>query len=162
MFDLFGIVKIGLKFLFGVSSGNLLETTVSDETSNTTTSDGGSWYSVGFDIEKFEAIYKTSRQYGGVLEIMKFLDHFLIPITIGLLALAVVLVIAIGVKMAKADTPSAAEEAKKRLWGVAIGFASFMAAVWLGALIMNNIPDIIEGLQKVFNFTGQGWQTNGT
>ena len=127
-----------------MAGGNLLSATESD-----------SWYSVGFDIDKLE-----TKGYGGVAEIMKFLDHFLIPLTIGLLALAVVLAIAVGVKMAKAENASAAEEAKKRLWGIAVGFGTFMVAVWLGAVIMNNIPEIVEGLKSVFNFTGSdGWKT---
>ncbi len=134
MFDLFGIVKIGLKLLCDASSG--------------------SWYWVGFDIDHL----KTSG-YGGVAEVMKFLDRFLIPVTIGLLALAVVLAIAVGINLAKAETASAAQEAKKRLWGIAIGFGAFMAALWIGAIIMNNIPEIVKGLQEVFSFTGSdGWK----
>ncbi len=73
------------------------------------------------------------------------------------MALAVILVIVVGVQMAKAENASKAEEAKKRLWGLAIGFASFIVAVWLGALIMNNIPEIVKGLQDIFN-PGDGWQ----
>ena len=153
MFNLFGIVKFGLNLLLGLTTGNFLdaETSVTNTTPEPQNGVFDHWL-VGFDVQ-----HLIDRDYKGVAEIMKFLDKYLIPITIGLMALAIVLVIVVGVQMAKAENASKAEEAKKRLWGLAIGFASFIVAVWIGALIMNNIPEIVDGLKKVFN-PGDGWK----
>ena len=152
MFNLFGIVKFGLKLLLGLTTGTLLDADTGATTASEPQNGLFDHWLVGFDVEHLEA-----EGYKGVAEIMKFLDAYLIPITIGLMALAIILVIVVGVQMAKAENASKAEEAKKRLWGLAIGFASFIIAVWIGALIMNNIPEIVKGLQDIFN-PGDGWQ----
>ena len=156
MFNLFGIVKFGLKLLLGLTTGNFLDADAGTSTGTTTAPEPQNGlfdhFLVGFDVQ-----HLIDSGYKGVAEIMKFLDKYLIPITIGLMALAVILVIVVGVQMAKAENASKAEEAKKRLWGLAIGFASFIIAVWIGALIMNNIPEIVKGLQDIFN-PGDGWK----
>ena len=107
--------------------------------------------------EIFDAKRLEKAGYGGIAVIMDFLNEFLVPITIGLLALGVVLAIVMGIQIAKAPDASKAKEAKSRLFGILIGFICFIFAVWIGAVIMYAIPDIIEFLKNNLSL-GEGWK----
>ena len=140
LFNLFGIVNFGLNLLLGIAGGGLLSAA------------DGNLMVVGFDPAKLDGA-----GYKNIATIMKFLDQYLIPITIGLLALAVILAIVLGVQLGKAEDAKAASDAKKRLLGIFIAFASFLVALWIGAVIMNNIPEIVETLRETFKL-GEGWK----
>lgn len=140
LFNLFGIVNFGLNLLLGIAGGGLLSAA------------DGKTMVVGFDPEHLEG-----EGYKNIATIMRFLNEYLIPITIGLLALAVILAIVLGVQLGKAEDAKAASDAKKRLIGIFIAFVTFLVALWIGAVIMNNIPEIVKTLRETFKL-GEGWQ----
>ncbi len=105
-----------------------------------------------FNVKKLE-----DAGYGGIAEIMKFMNEFLVPITIGLLALGVIFAIVMGIQIAKAPDASKASDAKSRLFGILFGFICFICAVWIGSIILNAIPDIVEFLKSSLSL-GEGWE----
>ena len=107
-----------------------------------------------FDAERVRSVYDG--KYEGIAVIMDFLNDFLVPITIGLLALGVLLAIVMGIQIAKSD-PAKANDAKSRLFGILVGFICFIFAIWIGSAILYSIPDIVEFLKSSLSL-GEGWQ----
>ncbi len=73
-------------------------------------------------------------------QIVAFLGNILIPVTIVILAAAVVWCVYLGIQLARAEDAGKAGEIKKRLINVAVAFIITLAAVWIISSLMAFIP----------------------
>ena len=73
-------------------------------------------------------------------QIVAFLGNILIPVTIVILAAAVVWCVYLGIQLARAEDAGKAGDIKKRLINVAVAFIITLAAVWIIASLMAFIP----------------------
>ncbi len=77
-------------------------------------------------------------------QIVAFLGNILVPITIVILAAAVIWCIYLGIQLARAEDAGKAGEVKKRLINVAVAFLVTLVAVWIIALLMAYVPTWLE------------------
>ena len=66
------------------------------------------------------------------------------PVTIVILAAAVIWCIYLGIQLARAEDAGKAGEVKKRLINVAVAFLVTLVAVWIIALLMAYVPTWLE------------------
>lgn len=77
-------------------------------------------------------------------QIVAFLGNILIPVTIVILAAAVVWCVYLGIQLARAEDAPKAGEIKKRLINVAVAFIITLAAVWIISSLMAFIPTWLD------------------
>ena len=85
---------------------------------------------------------KTGNNWLG--QIVAFLGNILIPVTIVILAAAVVWCVYLGIQLARAEDATKAGEIKKRLVNVAVAFIITLAAVWIISSLMAFIPTWLD------------------
>ena len=83
-------------------------------------------------------VQKEGNQWLG--QIVAFLGNILIPVTIIILAAAVVWCVYLGIQLARAEDAGKAGDIKKRLINVAVAFVITLAAVWIISSLMAFIP----------------------
>jgi hypothetical protein len=74
-------------------------------------------------------------------QIVAFLGRILVPVTIVILAAAVVWCVYLGIQLARAEDAGKAGDIKKRLINVAVAFVITLAAIWIIASLMAFVPD---------------------
>ena len=80
--------------------------------------------------------------------IATFLDNILIPLIIIVLTAGAIWIIILGIKLARAEDTTKAEEAKKRLINVAISIVAVIVFVFLLAFVATNLPGwLVSGSQ---------------
>lgn len=87
---------------------------------------------------------KINDEYAWIKEIIRFLNQYLVPITIFLLVLAVVFVVVLLFMTMKTDDPAKQQEFKKRMFQIAGTMVICLALVWLLGWLFTALPDIIN------------------
>ena len=90
---------------------------------------------------------KIDSNYGWIQEIIRFLNQYLIPITIFLVALAAVFVIVLLFMTMKTDDPAKQKEFRKRMFQIAGTMLICLALVWLLGWLFTALPDIINAFK---------------
>ncbi len=97
-----------------------------------------------------DGIFKGSKiddNYAWIKEIIRFLNQYLIPITIFLLALAAVFVIVLLFMTMKTDDPAKQKEFRKRMFQIAGTMLICLALVWLLGWLFSALPSIINAFK---------------
>ena len=82
---------------------------------------------------------------GWLRPIATFLDNILIPFIIIVLVAGAIWIVLLGIKLARAEDTTKADEAKKKLINVAISIVAVIVFIFLLAFVASNIPTWIKG-----------------
>ena len=94
----------------------------------------------------FNGTNLKNTQFEGLTEIVKFLNQFIMPITIVLCIMAALFAIVLAFYMIKSDDPSNQAKYKKRMFGIVSTIVIVLALLWLLGWLFASLPTIMNSI----------------